>query len=132
MLAGLLGLAVALAVVAAGSGAYLQAGYLPPAAAALTVAVEASQGSLSWGALIPGLGLGALLQLLGGPTAHLGLLFSTGLLIDLEPAGWALLWGLLVRTLAALLTRGRAESPIAIFGVGCIGGEFLRLLTGSL
>jgi hypothetical protein len=131
VIASLLGLAAALVVIAAGHETYFERGFIPPAAVGLAAGLDLTNQPAALMALLPWLLVGALLQWLGGPRQSVGLLFATGLLIALPEAGWALLAGLGLKALAAVLFRGRAETTMAIFGLGCIAGEMLRTALGG-
>ena len=130
VLAGLLGLASALAVVAAWAGDYFAAGYVPPVSQALATAVELAADRSRLSAAVPWVLVGFVAQWLGGPRRQVGFLFATGLLIAIPALGWALLAGLAARTVLSIVSRSRADLSAAIFGLGCIGGELLRPLLG--
>lgn len=130
--AALLGLAVALGVKSVGYETYFARGYLPPPAQVLAAALELSGSLAEVGFVLPWLLAGALAQWLGGPGRQVGLLLATGLLIDQPSAGWALLAGLAGRALLSPALRGRADSHLATFGLGCITGEMARSLSGGL
>lgn len=68
---------------------------------------------------------GALLQWLGGQRRQLGILFSTGLLLTYPEAGWAVLAGLLIRTIITKWKGEAAEAPISILAAGFIAGDAL-------
>lgn len=68
---------------------------------------------------------GALVQLIGGPDRQMGILLATGLLIVNPLAGWAVLVGILIRIVAQRMYGQRAETPLTIFGAGCIAGDAL-------
>ena len=68
---------------------------------------------------------GAILQLIGGPSRQLGILFATGLLIPNPMAGWAVLAGITIR-LAWLKIKGpEAKGPMEVLAAGFIGGDAL-------
>jgi uncharacterized oligopeptide transporter (OPT) family protein len=65
---------------------------------------------------------GAIIQFLGGPRRQLGILLATGLLIPFPLAGWAVLAGVVCRTLWERF--GKAEG-MEVFGAGVIAGDAL-------
>ena len=68
---------------------------------------------------------GALVQALGGAERQLGILLATGLLIMNPLAGWAVLVGIAIRVAALKIWSEAAETPLTIFGAGCIAGDAL-------
>jgi uncharacterized oligopeptide transporter (OPT) family protein len=65
---------------------------------------------------------GALIQFLGGPRRQLGILLATGLLIPFPLAGWAVLLGILCRTVWERFARAEG---MEVFGAGVIAGDAL-------
>jgi hypothetical protein len=74
---------------------------------------------------------GAALQLAGGPTRQLGLLFATGLMLLNPAAGWALLAGLACRELARRRLRSVTPEDLRAFAGGTIAGDALYGLYDS-
>jgi uncharacterized oligopeptide transporter (OPT) family protein len=123
--AGLLGLAVAAVVVLLVYRSYFTRDLLPPVdrVFAATIAAGATPGLaralLLWA--IPG----AIIQLIGGPSRQLGILFATGLLILNPIAGWTALASLTVRALITWRYRHAAEGPTYVLAGGFIAGSAL-------
>jgi uncharacterized oligopeptide transporter (OPT) family protein len=65
---------------------------------------------------------GAIIQFLGGPRRQLGILLATGLLIPFPLAGWAVLAGVVCRT---LWERSANAEGMEVFGAGVIAGDAL-------
>jgi uncharacterized oligopeptide transporter (OPT) family protein len=65
---------------------------------------------------------GAIIQFLGGPRRQLGILLSTGLLIQFPLAGWAVLVGIACR---AVWERFAKAEGMQVFGAGVIAGDAL-------
>ena len=75
---------------------------------------------------------GAVLQLLGGPSRQLGILFATGLLIPNPWAGWAVLAGIAIR-IGVLMWKGEsATGAMQVLAAGFIGGDALFGFTDSV
>lgn len=68
---------------------------------------------------------GAILQLIGGPTRQLGVLFATGLLILTPYAGFAVLTGIAIRLIWLKAKGKEAETPMSIMAAGFIAGDAL-------
>lgn len=66
---------------------------------------------------------GAILQWVGGPSRQLGVLFATGLLILNPGAGWAVMAGILIRTIVLKVKGKEAESALSILAAGFIAGD---------
>ena len=128
--AGLIGLTAALIVVAAWGGAYFAAGFVPPVSQAIAATFELVADPSRRLAAAPWIFVGYVAQWLGGPNRQVGVLFASGLLIGLPAVGWALLSGLALRIGIDVVSRARADRWLPIVGIGCIGGELLRLLFG--
>ena len=65
---------------------------------------------------------GAVIQFLGGPKRQLGILFATGLLIPFPLAGWAVLIGIVCRSVWQRVARSEG---MEVFGAGVIAGDAL-------
>ena len=65
---------------------------------------------------------GAIIQFAGGPKRQLGILFATGLLIPFPLAGWAVLIGIVCRTVWQRFARSQG---MEVFGAGVIAGDAL-------
>ena len=68
---------------------------------------------------------GAIIQFLGGPSRQLGILLATGLLIPNPMAGWAVLVGIALRTIALRVKGKEASGPMEVLAAGFIGGDAL-------
>ncbi|MGI4810216.1 MAG: OPT/YSL family transporter [Janthinobacterium lividum] len=68
---------------------------------------------------------GALLQLAGGPTRQMGVLFATGMLIVFPAAGWAVLAGVVLRLVYGRLRGPEAQGEMEVFAGGAIAGDAL-------
>jgi uncharacterized oligopeptide transporter (OPT) family protein len=68
---------------------------------------------------------GAVLQVLGGPSRQLGILFATGLLIPNPLAGWAVLVGIAIRIVVLRWKGPQASGPMEVLAAGFIGGDAL-------
>ncbi len=107
----LLGFGVAALTVLLFYQSYFERDLFPPVDRVFAATIEAgtSRGVarqlLLWA--IPG----ALLQLLGGPSRQLGVLFVTGLLVFNPAAGWTAMAALAVRAFLVRRYRERAEGP---------------------
>lgn len=75
---------------------------------------------------------GALIQFLGGPSRQMGILFATGLLINMPLAGWAVLAGILVRLAISRRYGADAETPMSITAAGIIAGDALYSFFSSI
>jgi uncharacterized oligopeptide transporter (OPT) family protein len=79
--------------------------------------IEVAKWLLIWA--IPG----AIVQLLGGPSRQMGILFGTGLLLGGPLAGWAVLVGIVLRWLWTRFTAGTRRSDMEVFAAGVIAGD---------
>jgi uncharacterized oligopeptide transporter (OPT) family protein len=75
---------------------------------------------------------GAILQILGGPSRQLGVLFATGLLILTPNACWAVLSGILIRIIVLKIWKKEAETPMSIMAAGFIAGDALYSFFNSI
>jgi uncharacterized oligopeptide transporter (OPT) family protein len=66
---------------------------------------------------------GAIVQLLGGPSRQLGILFGTGLLLGTPLAGWAVLVGIALRWGWTRFTAGTRRADMEVFAAGVIAGD---------
>jgi uncharacterized oligopeptide transporter (OPT) family protein len=123
-LAEVIGFGVALIVVAIAWQAYFQQDLLPPVVRVYAATIQAgvqdptiATNLLLWA--IPG----AIIQYIGGPSRQIGILFATGLLINLPIAGFAVLVGIAIRLVILRIWKEKASTPIAILGAGFIAGD---------
>ncbi|MEC0248201.1 OPT/YSL family transporter [Paenibacillus chitinolyticus] len=75
---------------------------------------------------------GAIVQLLGGPSRQIGVLFATGLLIVSPNACWAVLAGILIRIVVLKIFKKEAETPMSILAAGFIAGDALYSFFSSV
>lgn len=75
---------------------------------------------------------GAIVQLIGGPTRQIGVLFATGLLIATPNACWAVLVGILIRVIVLKVKGKEAETPMSILAAGFIAGDALYSFFNSV
>lgn len=122
--AALLGLTVAMVMVALMHGTYFSQGLIAPASKAYAATIQA--GSL------PGIAYnimlfaipGAILQFLGGPSRQIGILLATGLIINYPIAGWTVLVALGLRAIIERYFKSVTEN-ISSFAGGLIAGDAL-------
>lgn len=111
---------------------YFQANLVPPVDKVYVATIEAGVSGdiakqlLLWA--IPG----AILQWLGGPNRQLGVLLATGLLILSPAAGWAVLAGIVIRSLVLKWKGKEAEVPMSILAAGFIAGDALYSFFSSM
>lgn len=75
---------------------------------------------------------GAIVQLIGGPSRQLGVLFATGLLILTPNACWAVLAGIAIRIIVTRIWKKEAETPMSILAAGFIAGDALYSFFNSV
>jgi len=75
---------------------------------------------------------GAIVQLIGGPSRQIGVLFATGLLIVSPNACWAVLVGILIRIVVLKIFKKKAETPMSILAAGFIAGDALYSFFSSV
>jgi uncharacterized oligopeptide transporter (OPT) family protein len=68
---------------------------------------------------------GAILQFAGGPKRQMGVLFSTGLLLLVPFAGWAVITGVVLRLLWTRFAGDGQRSTMEVFAAGVIAGDAL-------
>lgn len=133
-LAGVVGMAVALVVVALTWQAYFATDQIPPVARVFATTIKAGvdpsliQTLLLWA--IPG----AVIQAVGGPKRQMGILLATGLLINNPLAGWAVMVGIVLRVAYGRLRKDRAaaETEMTIAAAGFIAGDALWSFGNSM
>ncbi|MFD2210781.1 OPT/YSL family transporter [Virgibacillus halophilus] len=74
---------------------------------------------------------GGLLQLVGGSSKQLGILFSTGLLLTNALAGWAVLIGIIIRIIV-LKYAPKQEQNMTIMAAGIIAGDAIYSFLSSI
>ncbi len=131
-IAGLIAFGVALITVAFSYKSFFAQGLIPPVDKVYASTIEAGTSPeiakqlLLWA--IPG----ALLQLFGGPNRQMGVMFSTGLLILNPNAGWAVLAGILIRSVVLKLRGKQAESTLSVLAAGFIAGDAIYSFCNSI
>lgn len=68
---------------------------------------------------------GALIQWIGGPRRQIGVLLATGLLINFPMAGWAVLFGIVVRLLIERFGKPEHQTHKEVVAAGMIAGDAL-------
>ena len=124
IIAGFFGLAIAWVMVMLFKDVYFSQDLFPPVDRVFAATIKAGvsdptivQNLLIWA--IPG----AIVQAVGGPDRQMGILLATGLLILNPIAGWAVLAGIVIRIVALRMYGKESETPLTIFGAGCIAGD---------
>lgn len=124
IIAGVVGMAVSIAVVLIAYQGYIDRGAIPPIdvvyAATLDAGAQDGVGTTLMLWAIPG----ALIQLLGGSKRQMGILLGTGLLILNAAAGWAVMAGLLLRLVWTRVRRDDEDDQyVTILASGMIAGD---------
>ena len=125
MIAGMVGFAVAIVVVACSYKLFFANHQTAPINAAYVAAIKAgisgdtARNLALWA--IPG----ALLQIVGGARQQLGVLFATGLLIASPMAGWMVAAGIACRLVAHRVLGATAREKLEVFAGGVIAGDAL-------
>ncbi|RNB83636.1 OPT family oligopeptide transporter [Brevibacillus nitrificans] len=131
-IAGLIAFGVALITVAFSYNSFFSQGLIPPVDKVYASTIEAGTSPevakqlLMWA--IPG----AILQLVGGSSRQVGVMFATGLLILNPNAGWAVLGGILIRMIVLKLKGKEAESTLSILAAGFIAGDAIYSFFSSV
>lgn len=121
----LAGLLVAGVMAAAFHSVFFDADLFPPVVRVYGAAIEAGIDPSAARSLALWAVPGAVLQLVGGPTRQMGILFATGLLIVNPLAGWAVLAGLGIRLAWNRGAGSVEEEPSTVFAGGLIAGDAL-------
>lgn len=130
--AGLIAFGVALITVAVSYHSFFGQGLVPPVDKVYASTIEAGTSPevakqlLLWA--IPG----AILQLIGGSSRQIGVMFATGLLILNPNAGWAVLAGILIRLVVSKWKGKEAESTLSILAAGFIAGDAIYSFFSSV
>lgn len=125
IIAGLVGLGVGWIMVALFNNVYFSQNLFPPVDRVYVATIKAGVDPSVVGNLLLWAIPGALVQALGGAERQMGILLATGLLIMNPLAGWAVLVGIAIRVAALKIWSEAAETPLTIFGAGCIAGDAL-------
>lgn len=129
---GMLAFAVSVVAVLASYKGYFAANLVPPVDKVYVATIQAGASAgvakqlLLWA--IPG----AILQLAGGTSRQMGILFSTGLLLTNPKAGWAVIAGILIRAIVVKVKGRSAETPMSILAAGFIAGDALYSFFSSI
>lgn len=124
-IAGMISFGVALVTVIFSYKGYFAQNLVPPIDKVYVSTIKAGASPeiamqmLQW--VIPG----AIIQLIGGPSRQLGVMFATGLLISMPNACWALLAGIFIRSIVLKVKGKEAETPMSILAAGFIAGDAL-------
>ncbi|MBE1441166.1 OPT/YSL family transporter [Paenibacillus sp. OAS669] len=129
---GMIAFGVALLTVLVTYNSYFSQNLVPPIDKVYVSTIEAGTSPTVAKQLLIWAIPGAIVQLLGGPTRQIGVLFATGLLIATPNACWAVLVGIALR-LIVLKTKGKeAETPMSILAAGFIAGDALYSFFNSI
>ena len=133
MIAGMLGFAVAIVVVAVTYQTLFANGRFAPINTAYVAAIKAGISSETAIKLLIWAVPGAILQLLGGARRQLGILLATGLLLATPWLGWMVLAGIVVRLVVKrILGAKAAKENLEILGGGVIAGDALYSFVSGL
>jgi len=125
MIAGMVGFAVAIVVVACSWRLFFANHQTAPINAAYVAAIKAGISGDTARNLALWAVPGALLQLAGGARQQLGVLFATGLLIASPLAGWMVAAGIACRLLVQRVLGSAARERLEVFAGGVIAGDAL-------
>ena len=104
---------------------YFARNLLPPADRVYAATIGAGANREILGRLMFWGVVGATLQVVGGPSRQIGVLFATGLLIYNPAAGWAALAALIVRAAAERRLGARTAAPMYVLAGGFLTGSAL-------
>ncbi|MDP9603897.1 UNVERIFIED_ORG: putative oligopeptide transporter (OPT) family protein [Variovorax paradoxus] len=125
MIAGMVGFAVAIVVVACSYRLFFANHQTAPINAAYVAAIKAGiSGDTARNLALWALP-GALLQIVGGARQQLGVLFATGLLIASPMAGWMVAAGIACRLVVHRALGATARERLEVFAGGVIAGDAL-------
>ncbi|WP_435486032.1 OPT/YSL family transporter [Variovorax sp. GB1R11] len=125
MIAGMVGFAVAIVVVACTYSMFFANHQTAPINAAYVAAIKAGISGDTARNLALWAVPGAVLQILGGARQQLGVLFATGLLIASPMAGWMVAAGIACRLVAHRVLGVSAREKLEVFAGGVIAGDAL-------
>ncbi len=124
-IAELLGVVVAIVVVALTYNSYFDRGLIPPVSKVFAATIHAgSQPGILKNLMIWAV-VGAVFQLIGGSDKQLGVLLSTGLLIGSKYGGFAALIAIVIRVVLEKKYKDRAVNSMYIAAAGFIVGSSL-------
>lgn len=127
LLAGLVGMAVSLVVVALVHNIYFNAGQFPPIVKVFAATIKAGVDPELVKTLFLWAIPGAVLQLVGGSKRQMGILLATGTLILNPLAGWSVLAGIVLRLIYPRVRKDKeaADTEMTIAAAGFIAGDAL-------
>jgi len=125
IIAGFVGLMIGLVMVFFFRDLYFSQNLVPPVDRVFVATIKAGVDPSLIKSLLIWAMPGAIIQILGGSTRQMGILLSTGLLIMNPLAGWAVLVGIAIRYALRTKYGEEMETPMTIFGAGCIAGDAL-------
>lgn len=125
MIAGMVGFAVAIVVVACTYRMFFANHQTAPINAAYVAAIKAGISGDTARNLALWAVPGAILQILGGARQQLGVLFATGLLIASPMAGWMVAAGIGCRLVVHQVLGASAREKLEVFAGGVIAGDAL-------
>lgn len=123
LIAGMIGFVCAIVVVAVSYQGFFEQGKTAPINAAYVAAInagvslETALNLMLWA--IPG----AIIQFLGGKHRQLGVMLSTGLLINFAMAGWMVVAGLICKLIYLRIAGKEKKHEIEVFAGGVIAGD---------
>lgn len=130
-IAGLVGQAMAIILVAISYKQYFSMDLIPPVDRVFVATIQAgAQPQIIKHLLIWGV-VGAIIQFIGGADKQIGILFSTGLLILNPRAGFAVIISLIIRAFLERKYGNKAETPMYIAAAGFIAGSTLYSFISS-
>lgn len=130
--AGIIGFAVAFVVVALAHESLFAQGLIPPVDKVFATTIEHGvTGAVGLKLLLWAIP-GAIVQLIGGPTRQIGIMFATGLLIVNPLAGWAVVIGVILRIIVTKTWGQKAESATYTLAAGFIAGDALFSFFSSI
>jgi uncharacterized oligopeptide transporter (OPT) family protein len=132
LFAGLVGMAVAGAVVALTYHVYFDRSLFPPIVQVYAKTIQAGVDPGLIGKLLLWAVPGAIIQAIGGPKRQMGILLATGTLIVNPIAGWTVLAGIVLRLAYRRWKGEEAETQMTITAAGFIAGDALWGFGNSL
>lgn len=119
-----IGFLVAIGMVALLWDTFLSDGRIPPVSQVYADTIQAGLSDTGvWVTLLLWAIPGALIQLIGGASRQMGVMFATGLLVTTPNACWLVFGGLLARILWVKWRGEKGENEVVLFGAGIIAGD---------
>ncbi|GAA1616214.1 MULTISPECIES: OPT/YSL family transporter [Kribbella] len=132
LFAGVIGMAVAAAVVALTYHVYFDRDLFPPIVQVYAKTIQAGVDPGLIGKLLLWAVPGAIVQAVGGPKRQMGIMLATGTLIVNPIAGWTVLAGIVLRIAYRRWKGPEADSQMTIAAAGFIAGDALWGFGNSL